>query len=151
MTATGNEAVTIAQAAKALDVDAQNSGATGDESVRLRQLKMLRDSLSEIESGPHGVIVTVYSNYAAFPSSGGPGIYFTDTNGQIQTSYIEEIGGQFSFSAMPGSMVLLASFEDIDAEVSGNAELAIDGRVELYFEGRRASLVFVYGECEIHC
>lgn len=44
MTATGNEAVTIAQAAKALDVDAQNSGATGDESVRLRQLKILRDS-----------------------------------------------------------------------------------------------------------
>lgn len=46
MTATGNEAVTIAQAAKALDVDAQNSGATGGESVRLRQLKMLRDSLT---------------------------------------------------------------------------------------------------------
>lgn len=46
MTATGNEAVTIAQAAKVLDVDAQNSGATGYESVRLRQLKMLRDSLT---------------------------------------------------------------------------------------------------------
>lgn len=107
--------------------------------------------IGEIESGPHGVIVTVYSNYTAFPSSGGCGIYFTDTNGQIQTAYIEEIGGQISFSAMPGSMVLLASFYDTVAEVSGNAELAIDGRVELYYEGRSASLVFVYGECEIHC
>lgn len=44
MAATGDEAASIAQAAKALDVDTQNSGATGDESVRLRQLKMLRDS-----------------------------------------------------------------------------------------------------------
>ena len=47
MAATGDEAASIAQAAKALDVDAQNSGATGDESVRLRQLKMLRDSLTD--------------------------------------------------------------------------------------------------------
>ena len=44
MAATGDEAASIAQAAKALDVDAQTSGATGDEAVRLRQLKMLRDS-----------------------------------------------------------------------------------------------------------
>lgn len=46
MTVKGNEAVKLSQVAKALDVDAQNSGATGDESVRLRQLKMLRDSLT---------------------------------------------------------------------------------------------------------
>ena len=97
------------------------------------------------------MIVTVYSNYAAFPSSGGYGIYFTDTNGQIQTEYIEEIGGQISFSAMSGSMVLLATAYDVAAEVSGNAELAIDGRLELYYDGHVASLVFVYGECEIHC
>ena len=44
MAATGDEVASVAQAAEALDVDAQNSGATGDEAVRLRQLKMLRDS-----------------------------------------------------------------------------------------------------------
>lgn len=44
MAATGDEAASIAQAAEALDVEAQTSGATGDEAVRLRQLKMLRDS-----------------------------------------------------------------------------------------------------------
>lgn len=107
--------------------------------------------IGEIESGPHSVIVTVYSNYAPFPSLGRSGIYFTDTNGQIQTAHIEEIGEQISFSAMPGSMVLLASSYDVDAKVSGNAELAIDGMVELYYDGRMASLVFVYGKCEIHC
>lgn len=42
MTATGNEAASIAQTAKALGVEAQTSGATGGEAVRLRQLKMLR-------------------------------------------------------------------------------------------------------------
>lgn len=44
MAATGDEAASIAQAAEALDVEAQTSGATGNEAVRLRQLKMLRDS-----------------------------------------------------------------------------------------------------------
>ena len=126
--------------------------AEGNEVVTLSQLKMLEDSLtSGGGSQAQGVIVTVYSNYTAFPSSGGYGIYFTDTNGKIQTAYIEEIGGQISFSAMSGSMVLLASAYDGATEVSGNAELAIDGRLELYYDGHGASLVFVYGECEIHC
>lgn len=44
MAATGNEVASIAQTAKALGVEAQTSGATGGEAVRLRQLKMLRDS-----------------------------------------------------------------------------------------------------------
>ena len=44
MAATGDEAASIAQAAEALGVEAQTSGATGGEAVRLRQLKMLRDS-----------------------------------------------------------------------------------------------------------
>lgn len=44
MAVTGDEVVSIAQAAEALDVEAQTSGATGGEIVRLRQLKMLRDS-----------------------------------------------------------------------------------------------------------
>lgn len=155
MTANGNEAVTLSQLK--MFTESSNSGgigytdpgivgfATGDEVVTLKQLKMLRDSR------PHSVIVTVYSKYAPFPSFGRSGIYFTDTNGQIQTAHIEEIGEQISFSAMPGSMVLLASSYDIDAKVSGNAELAIDGMVEMYYDGHMASLVFVYGKCEIHC
>lgn len=44
MAATGNEIVSIAQAAEALGIEAQTSGATGGEAVRLRQLKMVRDS-----------------------------------------------------------------------------------------------------------
>lgn len=44
MAASSNEVASIAQAAEALGVEAQASGATGDEAVRLRQLKMLRDS-----------------------------------------------------------------------------------------------------------
>lgn len=47
MAATGDEVASIAQAAKALDVDSQNSGATGDEAVSLRQLKMLRDNMGQ--------------------------------------------------------------------------------------------------------
>lgn len=44
MAATGDEAASIAQVAEALGVEVQTSGATGGEAVRLRQLKMLRDS-----------------------------------------------------------------------------------------------------------
>lgn len=44
MPATGDEVASIAQAAEALGIEAQTSGATGGEAVRLRQLKMLRDS-----------------------------------------------------------------------------------------------------------
>ena len=46
MAATGNEAASIAQTAKALGVEAQTSGATGGEAVKLSQLKKLRDSLT---------------------------------------------------------------------------------------------------------
>lgn len=75
MTATGNEAVTIDQAAKALDVDAQNSGATGDESVRLRQLKMLRDSYAGGEQG---------SVQISYGGNSDANFYFVDAEGIYQ-------------------------------------------------------------------
>lgn len=50
MAATGDEVASIAQVAKAFAVDAQNSGATGDEFVRLRQLKMLKDNMGKVLS-----------------------------------------------------------------------------------------------------
>lgn len=46
MTATGNEAVTLAQLRTATG-STGSGGATGGEPVRLRQLKMLRDSLTD--------------------------------------------------------------------------------------------------------
>lgn len=76
MTATGNEAVTIAQAAKALDVDAQKSGATGDESVRLRQLKMLRDSGAGGEQG---------SVQISYGGNSDANFYFVDAEGIYQS------------------------------------------------------------------
>lgn len=46
MAASGNEVASIAQTAKTLGVEAQTSGATGGEAVKLSQLKKLRDSLT---------------------------------------------------------------------------------------------------------
>lgn len=59
MAATGYEVASIAQAAKALDVYAQNSGATGDESVRLRQLKMWGDE--KLSGGGSSSLTKQYS------------------------------------------------------------------------------------------
>lgn len=117
MTATGNEAVTIAQAAKALDVDAQNSGATGDEPVRLRQLKMLRDSLTANITAtvtfvtPYGYSVRAISyideNHALVTS--------TDESVQIpipQIAYINYGGSkESSFSSSGNCSMLYHSFE----------------------------------------
>ena len=76
MTATGNEAVSIAQTAKALGIEAQTSGATGDESVRLRQLKMVMDSYAGGEQG---------SVQISYGGNSNANFYFVDAEGIYQS------------------------------------------------------------------
>ena len=49
MTATGDELVTVAQVASALDISTVNSGVSGSEAVKLSQLKMLVDNMPSLD------------------------------------------------------------------------------------------------------
>ena len=103
MAATGDEAASIAQAAKALDVDAQSSGATGDESVRLRQLKMLRDSAPSIETCTvtfkQGDSSTAYDNVTV--------VYYVDANGSAQLKTNKIVDSNETLEVAKGSIVVI--------------------------------------------